>query len=181
MADGKISLNVSLRVVSPACIAGVLTSQPNFSARVRGNSGSEKGLYVHFTRCSSVLDESRLCGSCGREVRIELPTIDGGNSCSSCFKEVSNTTRFRGFSGFFSILQRNFQDFGGESMIELRDSPMTIRSRLRCCRWRRPGASAIKCCRNRWSLPGVSGYLNLRPRHRNESSSFSGGAMPRPG
>jgi hypothetical protein len=32
IADGKISLNVSRRVVSPACIAGVLISPPNFSA-----------------------------------------------------------------------------------------------------------------------------------------------------
>jgi hypothetical protein len=32
IADGKISLNVSRRVVSPACIAGVLISPPNFNA-----------------------------------------------------------------------------------------------------------------------------------------------------
>ena len=32
IAGGKISLNVSRRLVSPACIAGVLTSPPNFSA-----------------------------------------------------------------------------------------------------------------------------------------------------
>jgi hypothetical protein len=31
-ADEKISLNVSRRLVSPVCIAGVLTSLPNFSA-----------------------------------------------------------------------------------------------------------------------------------------------------
>ena len=29
----KISRNVSRRVVRPACMAGVLTSRPNFSAR----------------------------------------------------------------------------------------------------------------------------------------------------
>ena len=32
IADGKISLNVSRRVVSPAWIAGVLISRPNFNA-----------------------------------------------------------------------------------------------------------------------------------------------------
>jgi hypothetical protein len=32
IADGKISLNVNRRVVNPACIAGVLTSVPNFNA-----------------------------------------------------------------------------------------------------------------------------------------------------
>src|SRR5262245_25247747 len=32
IAGGKISLNVNGRVVSPACIAGVLISPPNFSA-----------------------------------------------------------------------------------------------------------------------------------------------------
>jgi hypothetical protein len=32
IADGKISLNVSRRVVSPACIAGVLISLPSFNA-----------------------------------------------------------------------------------------------------------------------------------------------------
>ena len=32
IADEKISLNVSRRVASPARIAGVLTSHPNFSA-----------------------------------------------------------------------------------------------------------------------------------------------------
>src|SRR5262245_11420366 len=32
IADGKISLNVNRRVVSPACIAGVLISAPNFNA-----------------------------------------------------------------------------------------------------------------------------------------------------
>ena len=32
IAGGKISLNVSCRVVNPACIAGVLTSTPNFNA-----------------------------------------------------------------------------------------------------------------------------------------------------
>ena len=31
IADGKISLNVTRRVVSPACIAGVLISRPNFN------------------------------------------------------------------------------------------------------------------------------------------------------
>ncbi len=31
--DEKISLNVSRRFVRPACMAGVLTSRPNFSAR----------------------------------------------------------------------------------------------------------------------------------------------------
>ena len=30
--DTKLSLNVSRREVSPACIAGVLASRPNFSA-----------------------------------------------------------------------------------------------------------------------------------------------------
>ncbi len=33
IVDEKISLNVSRRVVRPACMAGVLTSLPNFSAR----------------------------------------------------------------------------------------------------------------------------------------------------
>jgi hypothetical protein len=32
IADGKISRNVNRRVVNPACIAGVLTSAPNFNA-----------------------------------------------------------------------------------------------------------------------------------------------------
>jgi hypothetical protein len=32
IADGNISLNVSRRVVSPAWIAGVLISRPNFNA-----------------------------------------------------------------------------------------------------------------------------------------------------
>ena len=32
IADGKISLNVSRRIVSPAWIAGVLISRPNFNA-----------------------------------------------------------------------------------------------------------------------------------------------------
>jgi hypothetical protein len=32
IAGGKISLNVNGRVVSPACIAGVLISPPNFNA-----------------------------------------------------------------------------------------------------------------------------------------------------
>jgi len=32
IADGKISLNVNRRVISPACIAGVLISSPNFNA-----------------------------------------------------------------------------------------------------------------------------------------------------
>jgi hypothetical protein len=33
IAGGKISLSVSRRLVSPVCIAGVLTSLPNFSAQ----------------------------------------------------------------------------------------------------------------------------------------------------
>ena len=33
IVDEKISLNVSRRFVRPACMAGVLTSRPNFSAR----------------------------------------------------------------------------------------------------------------------------------------------------
>ena len=33
IVDEKISRNVSRRVVRPACMAGVLTSRPNFSAR----------------------------------------------------------------------------------------------------------------------------------------------------
>jgi hypothetical protein len=32
IADEKISLNVNRRLVSPICIAGILTSLPNFSA-----------------------------------------------------------------------------------------------------------------------------------------------------
>ena len=32
IVEEKISLNVSRRVVKPACIAGVRTSRPNFSA-----------------------------------------------------------------------------------------------------------------------------------------------------
>jgi hypothetical protein len=32
IVEGKISLNVSRLVVNPACIAGVRTSRPNFSA-----------------------------------------------------------------------------------------------------------------------------------------------------
>src|SRR5580765_6151168 len=33
IAEEKISLNVSRFLVNPACIAGVMTSRPNFSAR----------------------------------------------------------------------------------------------------------------------------------------------------
>ncbi len=32
IVEEKISLNASRRVVNPACMAGVLTSRPNFSA-----------------------------------------------------------------------------------------------------------------------------------------------------
>ena len=42
LADGKISLNVSRRVVIPACIAGVLTSHSNFSVTLNNSARRPK-------------------------------------------------------------------------------------------------------------------------------------------
>jgi hypothetical protein len=42
LVEEKISLNVNRLVVNPACMAGVLTSRPNFSARFYERACQEK-------------------------------------------------------------------------------------------------------------------------------------------